>query len=90
MASLQHLYKAIKCDSDLGIFSSLTRHADLHSHETRCSDNLLVPFYRLSNSQRSISYLCPTYWNSLPLQIKNSSSFPMFKREIKKLILLEY
>ena len=60
-----------------------------HSHNTR--QNALNPnFQRLALSQRSIFYSGITYWNSLPLHIRNIDEINSFKKNLKKFILESY
>ena len=55
----------------------------LHSYPTRYRNLLLPNFQRLTASQRSITYVGPSLWNSLPRNIQDSSSFSSFKRNVK-------
>ena len=84
---LQLVYKAVKFGSDSNVLSGIARHEDLHSYDTRHSNDLLLPLYHLSNSQRSISYQGPKFWNEIPDQIKNSNSLSLFKRKLRVFIL---
>ena len=58
-----------------------------HDHNTRGSNNVLVAFQRLSLTQHSIDYEAPLFWNSLPLDIKNSSSLYIFKKALKQYLI---
>ena len=84
---LQLFYKVIKCNFDPDLIPSLTRHSQIHSHDNRNSNNLLLPYCHISNSQRCISYLGPKLWNEISLEIRNSDTFAIFKRELKKMLV---
>ena len=58
-----------------------------HSHFTRNSGDALVNFRRLNKTQRSLDYLAPTLWNSIPENIKNNTSLLKFKCDFKKYLL---
>ena len=80
---LQHVYKAVKYNTCSYLFSNVTRHVDLHSHNTRFSNNLILPFYHMSASHRSVSYSGPKYWNEIEDDIKNSVSLSVFRKKLK-------
>ena len=61
-----------------------------HHHETRNRNNLRPEFQRLSLGQQSISYQGPKLWNSIPPEIKTSSSYYKFKKQYKKFLLSKY
>ena len=61
-----------------------------HQHDTRFRNNLLPSHHRLTTTQRSLSYVGPTVWNSLPADIKNLVSLHKFKNETKKLFVSTY
>ena len=54
-----------------------------HDHNTRQRNSLNPSYQRLNSSQRSISFVGPNVWNSLPPEITNSGSLDNFKRNIK-------
>ena len=61
-----------------------------HSHDTRHRSSLVPEFQRLTTTQRSINYAGPTFWNSLPNDIKNSSSRKSFKTSLCNYLLDSY
>ena len=64
----------------------------LHSHPygTRGHTNAVPSFQRLSQCQRSIYFSGPMVWNSIPYEIRNSSSIYVFKRKYKEHLLSDY
>ena len=80
---LQLMYKAVKQGINSDLFSSILRHSEIHSHDTRNSDNLVLPHFLMSNSQKSISYVGPKFWNEISLHAKNCTSLSIFKKVIK-------
>ena len=63
-----------------------------HSVATRqLTSELAIPTYqRLSQTQRSISFIGPTIWNSLPSDLRQVSSICSFKRKLKDYFLQQY
>ena len=58
-----------------------------HLHNTRGNNQALPRYRRLASSQRSLSYICPTVWNSLSEYIRNSKSLNIFKNNPKSYLL---
>ena len=61
-----------------------------HSHDTRFHSSLIPEFQRLTLTKKSIDYAGPTFWNSIPNYIKNSSSRSIFKTRLSSHILTSY
>ena len=61
-----------------------------HDRDTR-QRSLAVPnFQRLSSTQRSVSYLGPLTWNTLPRSLHNIDKLGRFKKSLKDYILDSY
>lgn len=71
-------------NSNLDIF-----YAD-HSYNTRNRDQANPIFQRLTLTQHSIFFNGPTIWNSIPVNIRQSSSLVMFKKQYKKHLIQLY
>jgi len=64
------------------------RRGRLRSANRNC---LVVPRCRLSTyGCRAFDYACPTVWNSLPDELRNSDSFDSFKRFMKTILFSRY
>ena len=61
-----------------------------HSYHTRFKCNSRPSFQRLASTQRSLLYSAPMAWNSVPLEIRNSSSISVFKSKLKHNLLSKY
>ena len=61
-----------------------------HEHHTRNRGSLIPDFNRLTSTQRSISYIGPSFWNSLPPEIKLSQSRSVFKNRLKSYLISSY
>ena len=61
-----------------------------HDRTTRQTVNAVPNFHRLSLTQRSVSYLGPSTWNSLPHELRNISKLGTFKRLLKEYLLDSY
>ena len=64
--------------------------ATVHSHFTRGSAGLIVPFAKTNTKKCSIKVSGPTLWNKLPENIKTSQTLSIFKHRLKGLILDDY
>jgi hypothetical protein len=64
--------------------------AAVHTHYTRGSNGLIVPFARTNIKKNSISVSGPYLWNKLPINIRASQSLYIFKSRLKSFILDEY
>ena len=58
-----------------------------HTHHTRGSQNNL---FTISSDHRSLQYIVPKHWNSLPSTLKQTSSKSAFKVNSKKDLLAPY
>ena len=56
-----------------------------HERNLRSSDQLLaiVPKTNTKFAENNLRYRGPVYWNSLPLHLKQSTSFEQFKKGVK-------
>ena len=61
-----------------------------HSYGTRHRHDPVPQFQRLSQTQRSLSYVAPVVWNSLPQNIKQLERIGTFKTELKKHLINNY
>ena len=58
-----------------------------HYHDTRGRNQALPAFNRLHSTQRSLSYVIPSIWNSIPNNIKNVNNLAKFKNELNDYLL---
>ena len=61
-----------------------------HDRNTRQINCAVPNFHRLSLTQRSISYIGPVTWNSLPFELREIDKIGRFKRLLKEYILNSY
>ena len=61
-----------------------------HEHNTRNANFPNSQFQRLTLTQHSIYFTGPVVWNSLPLNVKNSSSLDQFKILLKNYLISRY
>ena len=54
------------------------------SYQIRNRESIAPQYQRLSVAQRSVYYMGPRVWNSLPERIRNIQRLSGFKREVKK------
>ena len=62
---------------------------NIHPYPTRssCSNNIALPQVKTEFFKRTISYTGPALWNSLPVDLRNSTSVDVFKRNFKCFLL---
>jgi hypothetical protein len=73
------------------IFSKyFVKNSSIHNRETRGSNNLFVPRFRLKSSKKSIKYAGVVTWNPIPNDIKEVTSLKLFKRKYKDSLLSHY
>ena len=61
-----------------------------HSYNTRNSTNLRPTSSRLTITQNSIKVIGPNIWNSIPIEIQNSSSRESFKHNYRNYMFSSY
>ena len=64
--------------------------SQIHSYQTRHSDDFHIPCVYSSKSINCVSFQGPKYWNSLNDNIKRCRSPYMFKRKLKNILLEKY
>ena len=64
--------------------------ADIHSHNTRNRNDLIIPRYNRTRSQSSWMYRGIFLWNSLPQETKDIRSLNAFKNNLKRSLLDDY
>ena len=62
----------------------------LHSHNTRQSNNFHVPKYKTKSGQHTIEYTATKLWNALPVHIQNLQKYHLFKKHTKKHYITTY
>ena len=83
------VYKSITGQIPDYISSMLTYVSEHHERQTRSTvlDLLHTPTSHSAYSDRVFSVQDPKLWNSLPADIRNSTSINSFKRELKRYLL---
>ena len=83
------MYMAVKQNYNSNLFHSLISHFEIHLHNTRSADKLLLPHFQLSASQRSSLYLGPKFWNSIPDHVIGCTSYSSFKMTSRNISLTD-
>ena len=65
-------------------------HSDTHLHNTRFSNNLVLPALKRSRTQAAVFYQGIKLWNDLPIDIRNLEKRNNFRNTITKRLLDEY
>ena len=61
-----------------------------HSVNTRNRTVAHTSFHRLATTQQAFSYIGPTLWNNLPLNLRHISTISSFKSRLKKYLIDQY
>ena len=60
--------------------------ACVHDCNTRYKNNLNISAYKSASGQRTFLYRAMSFWNSLPCEIRECDSLPIFKRHLKEFL----
>lgn len=74
------MYKRLELDA--GLFAVPGRPGT----RSETQRNMVIPSPCTESFKRSISYLGPMLWNTLPMQVKMSNNFATFKRNLKRFL----
>ena len=86
---LIYMYKALYLDGDSDL-EALSKNSDNHSHNTRNSFKLIVPYFKKAKSQQSILYIAVNLWNNLPIEIAANENIDSFKCKLRKYFIDAY
>ena len=81
------MYKNIDSDVPTLFSSFYQKHNSIHGHDTRKSDDLIVPKTRINLRKFSIRINGSLIWNTIPIAIRNSKSLVAFKKALKEFLL---
>ena len=84
-----YMYRILKTDSHQFFKNKISSFQIEHEHETRASNLGLfnLPFYRLSKCKRSFLYMGLSFWNKLPLDMRNiTNNVKCFKTMMRNLL----
>ena len=79
-------------NSDLpSVFENIfTVNNEIHHYPTRQTNLFHLPRTRTALAQDTFIFTAPKYWNSLPIEIRNSNSLFILKRKLKKMLIVLY
>ena len=74
------------------MFKARTRgeYATQTYYHTRRPNNALPVYHRLSSTVHAVSFAGPTFWNSLPSNLKSINSYNAFRKALKQFLLDKY
>ena len=88
-----------KLNSSIQFYKNLTinninmtfiKNSHNHNYPTRSNDQISIPLYNRSKSQKSFKFMAVTIWNSIPPNIRESPNMLVFKRKLKNHLLSFY
>ena len=87
--SCNNMYRILKTESHQFFNNRIFSFQTDHVHRTRATDLDLInlPLYRLTKCKRSFLYMGLSFWNKLPLDIRNiPNNIQRFKRSLRNYI----
>ena len=78
------MYKHITPEVPTLFSSFYRRNNSIHSHNTRISEDIYVPYARTNVRKFSMRLNGAVTWNSIPDAIRSSSTLNIFKKSLKK------
>ena len=87
---LSFVYSAINNLLPVCFSDYFTQSNSLHHYSSRNYLNLNLPLLRLGTNQKNVKFTGAKLWNSLPIQVKTTSTFSSFKSQLKRHILKSY
>ena len=84
------LYKAMNNLLPVVFTNCFMINSNIHSHDTRSSSNIHVVGCSLNVRRASIKCHGTSVWNILPLAVRLSTTFTIFKRRLKTVLIIEY
>ena len=61
-----------------------------HDINTRNQNTIRSDFHRLTLTQHAVSYMGPSEWIKLPLELRSVDSLDLFKKRLKKYLIKDY
>ena len=84
------IFKTLNCSENTDLANQISKFSDIHNHFTRNQDNFRLPKYNRRHSKFCIDHQGIVVWNSLPKDIKNSTSLTKFKKNLYQFYLSKY
>ena len=81
------VYQALSVNAPICIKSFFKTSAAVHSHSTRQQNRLFSQFYKSNIRKFSIPVMGPAIWNSIPEEIQQAYSLPMFSIKYKRFLI---
>jgi len=81
------VYSLLNCKLPIIFNSYLHQITSIHSHNTRSNINIFIHSVKNNLRKFSVKGQGPLIWNSLPLDLRLSTSLPVFKKSIKKYLM---
>ena len=82
-------FKTLKEGQNLNVACSLIPHSEIHSHNTRNRENLILPRSRKSRTQKGFLIRGIKVWNNLSNDVKSSRTVRNFRSNVKKQLIDE-
>lgn len=84
------MYKTINSGSNPELNSILTKHVNIHNHNTRYSTSYVIPRCRRVKTKQCIHYKSVSIWNNMPNILKQCPSLTIFKKRLKDYLCSNY
>ena len=70
--------------------SMFLRTDKIHSHKLRNQNAYFIQQIRTNTRKSTINFSGPTYWNTLPVNLRQIVSIHLFKKKFKELLQSKY
>ena len=67
-----------------------TMNNEVHQYPTRQTNQYHLPRTRTALTQNTFIFTAPKFWNTLPIDIRDTNTFCLFKYKLKKLLIKQY
>ena len=88
---IRHIYdKVTHSQLPQNMSSMFLRTDKIHSHKLRNQNAYFIQQIRTNTRKSTINFSGPTYWNTLPVNLRQIVSIHLFKKKFKELLQSKY
>jgi hypothetical protein len=84
------IFKIIRTNSDPNFYETISAQLYPHDHVTRNCNKLVLPYYSRVKSHHCILFAGTKFWNSIPPNIHQNTSYKSFKANLEAYLLPQY
>ena len=84
------MHKVTHCQLPQNMSSMFLRTDKIHSHKLRNQNAYFIQQIRTNTRKSTINFSGPTFWNTLPINLRQIVSIHLFKKKLKELLQSKY